>query len=75
VTLKAGEGLVVDVVELPKSRREVRITANDFGFTRVTLTAGMLGTPDGDAVIAAAADRRERAYSRKRNKPTPGRAD
>ena len=45
------------------------MTANDFGQTRVTLAAGALGTEDGMAVVAMAADRRALAYSTKRNKP------
>jgi len=64
-----GVGLVFDIQPRPGSRREVRMTANDFGQTRVTLAAGALGTEDGMAVVAMAADRRALAYSTKRNRP------
>lgn len=66
-----GVGQIIRITERPKSRREVLATASGYGQTRVTLAAGVLGTPDGQAVIEAASDRQTLAYQRRRNRPRP----
>lgn len=51
-----SRGHVVGIGDKPRSRREVTVTTGLTGTTRVTLLPGLLGTPDGDAVLALASD-------------------
>lgn len=49
-------GHVVDIQDRDKSRREVTVTSGLTSVQRLVLMPGVLGTDDGAAVIAAAAD-------------------
>lgn len=67
-----GIGHVFAVAAKPRSRVEIRSTASDFGQTRITLNAGVLGTVDGAEVIRRASDVRTLTYSLTRPKRRPG---
>lgn len=69
MTADDGLGHVLKIVERPKSRRKVTATASDYGQEDVTLSAGLLGTSEGDAVIRLAMDRRARIYAKTAPKP------
>lgn len=69
-------GHVVDVQPKSRSRREVTVTTGLVGLQRMTLMPGVLGTPDGDEMIARAADLRTVVYTPTRRRaarvrPTP----
>lgn len=67
-----GIGLVLDIQDRPASRRELTVTANDFGQTKLTLAAGVIGTHDAQEVIRQAADRATLAMTPRRRKLRPG---
>lgn len=70
-----SRGHVVDIGDKPASRREVTVTTSLTGITRVTLMPGLLGTPDGDAVLDLASDLHGIYLGNvRRNRPRPKRA-
>lgn len=53
-----SRGIVVNVEDRPKSRREVTVTTGVVGLHRLTLMPGVLGSEDGARMIALASDLR-----------------
>lgn len=56
-------GHVLDVTVKPESKREVTVTTEDYGRTRITLMPGVLGTDDGAEVIDRASNLRQSTMS------------
>lgn len=51
-----SRGHVVDIQPKGNSRRELLVTTGLTGTTRITLMPGVLGTEDGQTVVALASD-------------------
>lgn len=55
-------GQVLDVKPKDQSRHELTVTTEDYGRTRVTLMAGVLGTEDGLEVVDRASHLRNSVF-------------
>lgn len=54
-------GQVLGIEDKPESRRELTVSTPDYGRTRITLMAGVLGTAEGFEVVDRASNLPESA--------------